>query len=133
MPKSYYTLIKIAPNHISGDKLSIGLIVFDEKNIKIKFSAERQNIARRLINNGSDTIAYVSHQIEKNLKDGGQKLREKVVVKNNEGQWVTNYMDYLQRYSNGTLQFSEPRLITEELTDQNFEKLFQSLFENTSG
>ena len=130
MPKFNYILIKIAPNHLSGDQLSIGLIAFDDKDLKVRFSPERQNLLNRLIENGSDTFDYISQQINANLKEGLSKLQEKVSVKSQDGQWVSNYLDYLQRYSNGTLQFSKPQLITAGLSDQSFDQLFEKLFEN---
>lgn len=130
MPKSYYTLVKIAPNLSSDDTLSIGMIAFDDANIKVKFSPFRKEIAQKLIGKNQGMIDYIEQQITKNLQDSPQKLQAKVTTKGSNGNdWVANYLEYLQRYSNGTLRFSEPLMITDNLTEQRFNALFEEMIE----
>lgn len=131
MPKSYYTFVKIAPNLSSDDTLSIGMIAFDEQNIKVKFSPFRKEIAKKLIGKHDGMIDYIAEQITKNLQDNPQKLQEKVSTKGSNGNdWIASYMEYLQRYSNGTLRFSEPLMINEILTEGGFNALFERMIEN---
>lgn len=127
MPKSYYTLVQISPNLSTDDRLSIGLIGFDESTILVKFSKTRQEIAKKLLGNGRNIVDYISEQIEENLKNHPEKLQEKVAVRGTNGQhWIANYLEYLQKYANGTLKFSETQMVLDELSTDRFEALFHN-------
>ncbi|KOY85592.1 hypothetical protein AD998_04990 [bacterium 336/3] len=127
MPKSYYTLIQIVPNLSANDRLSIGLIGFDENSVKFRFSDLRKTIAIKLLNSNS-IINYITTQIDKKLSQNVINLEAQIQTKGaNDTNWIGSYLDYLQKYSNGTLQFSEPILILDSLTEARFDSLYDSL------
>jgi len=125
--KSYYVLVQIAPNLSTYDRVSIGLIGFDENNIKVKFSSERQYIVKKLLGSGDTIIDDIVSQIEQNLLESPNKLQERITTKGIEHNWTANYLTYLQTYSNGTLRFSDTILVAEALTEEIFNRLFDKL------
>lgn len=122
--KSYYTLVQIAPNVATNDRVSIGLIGFDENNIKVRFSSDRQYIVKKLLGKGDTIVDDIVQQIELVLLKNPEKLQEKVVTKGSQDNWTANYLEYLQTYSNGTLRFSDTILVAEALTQERFDGLF---------
>ena len=47
--ETFYTIIKIAPNPISGDNLSIGLLLRNSERFWLHFSDEKKAVAKRLL------------------------------------------------------------------------------------
>ena len=46
--QTFYTIIKIAPNTMTNDSLSIGLLACDGNKYWLQFSEERKNASKRL-------------------------------------------------------------------------------------
>lgn len=123
--KTFYTIIKIAPNAIAGDSISIGLLVSNGHKFWIKFSEDKKNISKRLLEENSDIVDFVVKQLKfyfKAQNDVLIKLRDDLfpleqVIK-------SEYFDYLNRYSNGILQFSKPSFLDDDFNDEKFAKLY---------
>lgn len=126
--KTFYTIIKIAPNVMADDSISIGLLVSNGRKFWLKFSEDKKNISKRLLEDNSGIVDFLTKQLKTFFKSQNEELRrlendlfplEKIIK--------SNYFEYLNRYSNGILQFSKPSLLDDDFSDDKFIKLF-SLF-----
>lgn len=130
--KSFYSLIKIAPNEMSGDTLTIGILLSTSSGIKVKFSKYKKQIAKSLISADSSILDFVEKEILAKVKEHNNFLSE-----NKKGlfEWSTildaNYFSYLSKYSNGLLKFSAPTIIADNIDDVKFEKLVRLFVDGT--
>jgi hypothetical protein len=127
--KAFYTIIKIAPNSAVGDTVSIGLLLFQNNKFWLKFSEEKKQISKRLINNNPETVDFVTKKISQQIK----KLNGQFIQSEKEFFQINNVINfnYLSAYCNGVLQFSNPLLLNDIINPQKFEKLFELLIDNS--
>lgn len=126
--KSFYSLIKIAPNEMSGDSLTIGLILSSISGFKLMFSKNKMKLSKSLLTIEPTVIDFIVHEINNKVHE-----LNKCISLNNDGlselETLLNseYFSYLSKYSNGLLKFSAPNIIADDIDDVKFKKLF-SLF-----
>lgn len=126
--KTFYTILKLSPNTMAGDSLSIGLLVCRENEYWLKISETKKKIVKKLITNKTKSIDFALKQLE-------NYLAELKITCNNEQlfpleKFITaDYVDYLNIYSNGVLQFSKASMLDDNFSDEKFEKLYSLLVE----
>ncbi|MBK9567747.1 MAG: hypothetical protein IPO37_22060 [Saprospiraceae bacterium] len=130
--KSFYSMIKISPNEMSGDSLTIGLIMSTPTGIKLRFSKARKHIAKGFISVDGSVIDTIEREFQNTVKE----LNNSDLVKNSGLFDLPNLLDakyfsYLSNYSNGLLKFSTPNFIADDVDDQKFNKLYSMLVDNT--
>lgn len=126
--KTFYTILKLSPNTLAGDSLSIGLLVCRENEYWLKISETKKKIVKKLIINKTKSIDFALKQLEHYLaqlkiaSDSEQLFAlEKFIT--------ADYVDYLNIYSNGLLQFSKASMLDDDFSDEKFEKLYSLLIE----
>ena len=128
--ETFYTIIKIAPNTMTDDSLSIGLLVCDKHKYWLKFSEERKNVLKRLMNENGNLIDFVIKQINNYI----QKLNNDYTNSNKllfslNTLLTSEYFSYLNNYSNGLLRFSKPSFLDDDLSEDKFLYLFNLLID----
>jgi hypothetical protein len=130
--KSFYSLIKIAPNEMSGDTLTIGILLSTSSGIKVKFSKLKKQLSKSLISADSSIVDFVEKEILVKVKEHNNFLSDN---KNGLFEWPTildaDYFSYLSKYSNGLLKFSSPTIIADNIDDVKFQKLFRLFVDST--
>jgi hypothetical protein len=129
--ETYYSIIKIAPNPSAGDSLAIGLLLRDRNGFRIHFSDNRKKAVKHLLYQNSEVVEFIAKQIEQRVKELNAELHE------HRGEMFSiasliksQYFTYLNKYSNGILQFSMPGLINDnDITETKFFKLFELLID----
>lgn len=131
--KSFYSLIKITPNEMSGDNLTIGLILSTPNGFKVKFSKPKKKLLRSIIDSDASIIDFIEREILNKINE-----HNAFIAKNSHGFFElsqglnSDYFLYLSKYSNGILKFSTPSLIADHIDDAKFEKLFRLFVDNSS-
>jgi len=128
--QTFYTIIKIAPNSMTDDCLSIGLLVFNGSKYWLQFSEERKNASKRLMDENADAVDFVVKQITLYI----QKLNKDIVKSTTElfplnSLLNSEYFNYLNNYSNGLLRFSKPSFLNDVINEEKFLKLFALLID----
>lgn len=128
--ETFYTIIKITPNALAGDTLSIGLLLRDVNKFRVHFSEDRKALARRLLDTRANVVDYMTKQIEQKVSDLNRQLEQQ---KNDlftlDSLITSERISHLSDYSNGILRFSEPTFLNDIITDEKFIKLFQLLID----
>ncbi|MBG6129169.1 hypothetical protein IWQ47_000139 [Aquimarina sp. EL_43] len=126
--RTFFSIVYLTINPSLKEKIGIGMIMSNGKDIKFKFSDTKLGIIKQLI--PSQNYSFLKSYF-KNLNND---LNDEVVQNNliefkkeNAHSWVNEkYFSYLHRYSNNIVKFSEPKEI-----DIAFDEVtFQSLYEN---
>jgi len=124
--KSFYSLIKISPNEMSGESLTIGLILSTEGKLRLKFSKTKKNLAKSILPAAGSIIDFLENEIQHKVDE-----QQKILTQNKNflfelpTLFSADYFSYLSKYSNGLLKFSEPAIIADIIDDEKFEQLFR--------
>jgi hypothetical protein len=130
--ETFYTIIKIAPNPISGDNLSIGLLVRNSDKFWLHFSDEKKTLAKRLLDNKSDFVDYIIKQITHKVEETNKELSNTQTKLFDLSTFLSSErVAHLNVYCNGLLRFTEPAFLNDVITENKFEKLFQLLIDKT--
>ena len=130
--KSFYSLVKIAPNSLSDDNLTIGIILSDEHGIRFKFSKEKKQISKSLVSVDNSIIDFLESEIEKKIIEANLNFKKSAVELFDFNQNLSSsYFDYLSKYSNGILKFTKPNYIASDLDDSQFIELYKLFVDST--
>lgn len=122
--KSFYSLIKISPNSLSDDKLTVGIILFDGNHYKEKFSVAKTNLAKSLVDINKDLIDFVIKEIKNKIKETNALIKQSKDDLFGYDVIDSEYFKYLNSYSNGIFKFSKPNYIAGAVNDSSFKKLY---------
>ncbi len=130
--ETFYTIIKIAPNSLAGDSLSIGLLLRDGNRFWLHFSAEKKSLAKQLLDGKGDIVDFVVKQIEQKVNEVNERLNNP----QNELFQLDNLLtsdrfNHLSVYCNGILRFTEPSYLNDIINEEKFVKLFKLLVDRT--
>ena len=123
--QTFYSIIKIAPNTMTDDCLSIGLLVCDGSKYWLQFSEDRKNASKRLMDDNAESVDFIVKQITLHI----QKLNKDIAKSKKElfplnTLLTSEYFTYLNNYSNGLLRFSKPSFLNDVINQDNFLKLY---------
>lgn len=128
--EAYYTIIKIAPNSLADDSLSIGLLLHDGKQFLLQFSEEKKSIAKKLIDTNSDVVEFITKQIRAKISDINSEASSNQTSLFNLNSFITgDYFNYLSNYSNGLLRFSNAIFLNDSIDSDKFQNLFKLLID----
>jgi len=128
--ETFYTIIKIAPNPVSGDNLSIGLLLRDGNKFWLHFSDEKKSVAKRLLGSKEDAIDFIVKQIEQKVEEAN-KYNSQNSLFDIKDFLTSDGVSHLNVYFNGILRFSEPSFLNDTITDDKFIKLFKLIIDKT--
>ena len=126
--KTFYTIIKIAPNTMAGDTLSIGLLLYNGNKFWLQFSDERKSVAKKLLDTNADIVDFASKQLHNKVDEMNKSIIEAYnsFFEANDILGIPEFK-HISNYSNGVLRFSEPAFLNDTVTDEKFQKLFSLL------
>ncbi|MEX0997809.1 MAG: hypothetical protein WDZ45_12225 [Flavobacteriaceae bacterium] len=129
--KPFYTIIQLAPNTATNDAVGIGMLLFDGFKFRYYYSRNKLKAAKKLLQNRDVNINFLLSQIGEKFECINNDHKEFKLFFNFEKLSDINYFEYLNKYSNGILQFGKPVALYEDLDDVAFSKLVQFLFGET--
>jgi len=129
--KTYYSIVKVVPNSLVGDSISVGMILSDDEKFFIKFSDSKIKIAKSLLGNNKKAIDFFIEQLissveKENISESNHYLEifEKPKV------FSAKYFNYLSNYNNNIIQYNQPKYIKEENNLNTFTNLFKLLIDS---
>ena len=131
--KAFYSIIKVSPNSVTGDNVSIGVVMFDGTQFRYYFSEKKKKIATRLIETNSIDLDFITKQFSYRFNEVNAEFNDwKFFPTRFEKLRDASYFDYLNKYSNGLVQFSSPFILNNEEVDELlFEKIVNLLFDES--
>lgn len=131
--QAFYSLIRIVPNTVIGDTISIGLLLYQENKYWLKISEKKKTIAKNLIYDNPESVDFVVKKITQYInKTNAENSNKSLEFFPKIGILNSDYFTYLSTYCNGVLQFSNPSNLNDEINKDKFEKLFSLLIDNTT-
>lgn len=121
---SKYSILSVLIRPEIQEKISIGIILIDENNIHFNYSKNKLNIAKSLLSKSAFSslkdILYSISSLSKNLE-----------ISDNKSPFSSSYLEYLSRYNNNILAYSQLKEIELSASDINFQKLFDKYIDST--
>jgi len=124
--KTIYSILSIPLNVTLEEKISIGLVMSNGEDNFFHYSTDKLNALKTLINN--DKFYFIKSYLKALENDINKEVSEELFYKDlsTSRDWINNeYLIYLSRYSNNTIQFSHPKRIDITFSKENFIKLFE--------
>lgn len=128
---SFYTIVSLSPNIMINDSVGIGIIFFNGKKFQSYFSENKRKISQRLIHSADVDLKNVVNQLVHKCEELNTELSENKLIYNSE-KWINaSYFEYLNKYSNGLIQFSKPKMFISSQEEKEFESLVRMLLKES--
>ena len=118
--KNYYSIIFASIRPEIEEKISIGLLFWNETKKYFEYSNKKLSLSGNLFSDNSyillkDSLTNIEHTID---------LKDKSLDK--------DYIDYLSKYNQNVLKWTSPKIIDLDVNKDNFKKLFSKLIDNST-
>lgn len=121
--KTFLSILSVKTNNFSNEKITIGLMAIANKNIQFSYSANKLKLLNKLMNtnNTEGFVLNLLNQINNAVKSANKEnTNSQVTFDLNKSLFSEDYFKYLNTYSNGLIQFSEPVHIAYEFDNAAF-------------
>lgn len=125
---SFYTIVSLSPNIATKDSVGVGIVLFNGNRFQYYFSDRKRKAAQRLISNVDLDLKGILKQIEGKCEELNKELNQNKLIYSAQKWTDASYFEYLEKYSNGLIQFSAPKAFIVSSEPEEFEKLVKMLF-----
>ena len=125
--KTFYSILSAVINPVSGEKISLGLLLADGNRSLFDFSETRLSLIGTLIDRESKKFVKQYLRSIENVINNIDINHDQLTIFEKEGKnLIINepYIDYLSTYSQNVISFSKPVAIDVKIEKQIFETLF---------
>lgn len=123
---SFYSLIKISPNSFTEDAIVLGMILSDGGHIHFKCSELKKRVIKSLLKEDSKMIDLIIKELGATIqKTNDQKKKAKGDIFDLNHLLSEDYFQYLSKYSNGILSFTQPKAVLDVVNQEKFNQLFR--------
>lgn len=126
--KTFLSILSIKTNNFSNEKITIGLMAIANKNVQFSYSINKVKLLNKLMNttNSEVFVTNILHQINNTVKSANKEnMNSQVCINLSKSLFSEEYFKYLNTYSNGLIQFSEPVQIGYEFSNENFASYYE--------
>lgn len=129
--KTFYSIIRITPNSISGDNVSIGILLFDGIKFNYYFSDKKRKIAAKLLDENVIDLDFIVKQFAQRFDEINEDSNDLKLFSRFDKLRDLSYFEYLNKYSNGLVQFSSPIFVNDNCNLFDIGKLANLLFDES--
>ncbi len=130
MMSASYSIIFASLRKVTQEKVSLGLVLFDNDIVFCKFSHSKLNALKYLLKKEEFKVINDSITgIEKKMMQSSENLffDSQQLFKVSDPSFSIDYINYLSRYKNNLIVYSEPKPIDIAATEESAIKLFTNL------
>jgi hypothetical protein len=126
--KTFYSILSVIINSVSGEKISIGLLLSDGNRSLFDFSENRLSLLNSLVD--KETKKFVKQYL-KSIESIIKKIdvnQDQLTIHEETGKnLIINepYISYLSVYNQNVISFSKPVSIDVRIEEKIFSKLFE--------
>lgn len=123
---NFLSIVYLETNSISSEKISVGLLAVTPDEVFFKTSKSKIKISEKLMGESVNALVSFSfNTMEKNIQSANKNIKKAVKeLFKADHHFNKDYVTYLNKYSQGLLQFDAPKPYLGAIDKQSFEKLF---------
>jgi hypothetical protein len=131
--KTFYSILSAVINSVSGEKISLGLLLSDGNKSIFNFSENRLSLLSSIVD--KDTRKFI-RQYLKSIENIIGKIdinHDQMTILDETGKNIImneQYIGYLSVYNQNVISFSNPVSITVEVNESIFAKLFSRFIDD---
>jgi hypothetical protein len=121
--KTFFSILNIKTNSFSNEKIAIGLIAVTANQVHYAYSKNKLSLLDKISPNNkmSVFVKTILKQYENTIDSSNESFLDvQKKLDHNVSVFSFEYFDYLNKYNNGLIQFSEPVVINKELSQPDF-------------
>lgn len=123
--KSLLSIVHLQTSSVSGERIAVGLLGIGDKGIFFQSSEQKLKLAAKLAAPAVAKHAELSFEfIQNKVAEANKEMKGTALLKT-ESAFTKEYVQYLNKYSKGLLQFDAPKSFAGELDKKSFKNLFQ--------
>ena len=126
--RTIYSILYLNLNTALNERVSIGIVLSNGLKNYFKFSSDKLSAFKAILNSESYSLvkSYLK-SIEKEFATDEVPLSNTLFsTRDFKNDWINEpYLAYLSKYSNNSIQFSQPKTIDVDLNDHTFKKIFE--------
>ena len=123
--KSLLSVIYLQTNTISAEKIAVGLLALSENEIFFNVSKDKLKLASKLSTTDVLKHAELSFTLVNNKVIETNKENKSHTLLKNDSLFTKEYISYLNKYSQGLIQFDMPKSYAGAIDKKIFKTLFQ--------
>lgn len=123
--KSLLSIIYLQTNTASGEKVAVGLLAISETEIFFHVSEHKLKLTAKLSNSEVVKHAEISFALISNKVAETNTENKSHTLLKNDSLFTKEYINYLNKYSKGLIQFDSPKLYAGNIDKKIFKTLFQ--------
>ncbi|RTL58388.1 MAG: hypothetical protein EKK37_08610 [Sphingobacteriales bacterium] len=123
--KSYISILYIQTNSLAAEKVAIGLLAFNDKFVHFHVSQNKLKVVNKLASLEAVKHAELTFDLIQNKIDETIKSNKNNSLFIQKSIFNIEYIKYLNKYSKGLIQFSEPKSIASSIDKKTFKELFK--------
>ena len=131
---TFYSIVSLSSSSHLGERINIGLICLDEKQVFFHYSKAKLSVVGSLFSSSAQDLAKSAlTSVQQAAKDNAIQNERLLFDEEDKksSHFSIAYLNYLNRYNNNLIQFSEPEPIQVTLNKEIFERLFQKFIFDT--
>lgn len=125
--KTFLSILHVKTNSYSNEKIALGLIAVTTTEVFYAYSNNKLSLANKCSGavSISDFLKSILNQIQHTVNDSNKLLlTNQTSLLEGVSVFSKSYFDYLNKYNNGVLQFSDPVTINNHFTVKEFANYF---------
>lgn len=123
--QAFISILYVQTNSISTEKIAVGLIAFANNEVVFDVSNNKLKLIQGLSSKDVYEQAIFGINLIKNEVDFNSKNQFTNKLKLKLSAFSKDYFIYLNKYSKGVLQFSDPKPYSGEVNQYSFKKIFE--------
>lgn len=129
--KTYYSIVSISTKPFLGEKIGVGLLCVTSENVFFHFSHEKFKLISKLLPTEARLLALNSLKSIESIVSTENEVKNQLIGQNRNIAVSESYINYLHRYNNNLIQFSQAEQIDVEMDLNDFRKMVQKyIFSN---
>lgn len=123
--QTFYSLLKVSPNSLAGDLLTIGIIVASQTTVFVKISSNKLKVVHSILKENAILVDFFIKQVRLKASESNKLISENNTLLFEKSHiFSLDYFNYLSKYSNNLIQFTKPTALFDTINSENVERLF---------
>ena len=136
--KTFYSILNLYIRPEIEEKLSLGMLLVDGSKVRFEYSRNKLKHSKNFISKATyravtNYLKYVQDAVSSNeIINNSQEIISLKDQNKYNRMFSVSYIEYLSRYNNNVLTFSEPKLLDVDVKEDIYMRMFKKLIDENA-